>query len=72
MVAWLGRLEAEVDNLRAALDWAFEADEQAALEMCVALGAFWRSRSLGSEGVDRMAAGRGPGAAVAHDAVTDP
>ena len=54
MILWLGRLEAELDNLRTALDWAFETDEQAALEMSVALGAYWRSRNLGSEGVDRM------------------
>ncbi len=54
MVAWLGRVEAEVDNLRIALDWAMEADAQAALEMCVALAGFWQSRSMGSEGADRM------------------
>ena len=37
-----------------ALDWAYETDVPVALEMYVALGAYWRSRSLGSEGVDRM------------------
>ena len=54
MLLWLGRIEAELDNLRAALDWAFETDPQTALEMSVALVSYWRSRSLGSEGVDRM------------------
>ncbi len=54
MVAWLGRIEADLDNLRTALDWAYETDLPVALEMFAALGAYWRSRSLGSEGVDRM------------------
>ena len=54
MVLWLGRIEADLDNLRAALDWAYETDVPVALEIYVALGAYWRSRSLGSEGVDRM------------------
>jgi predicted ATPase/class 3 adenylate cyclase len=54
MVAWLGRIEDDLDNLRTALDWAYETDVPVALEMYVALGAYWRSRSLGSEGVDRM------------------
>ena len=54
MVAWLGRVEADLDNLRTALDWAYETDVPVALEMYVALAAYWRSRSLGSEGVDRM------------------
>ena len=54
MVAWLDRLDAEIDNLRAALDWAFETDVQAALEMCVVLGVYWRSRSTGTEGPDRL------------------
>ena len=54
MVAWLGRVEAELDNLRSALDWAYEIDVPMALEMYVALAAYWRWRSLGSEGVDRM------------------
>jgi len=54
MLAWTGRVEADLDNLRSALDWAYEADVPMALEMYVALGAYWRWRSLGSEGVDRM------------------
>jgi predicted ATPase/class 3 adenylate cyclase len=55
MLAWLERLDTELDNVRAALDWAFESDPMAALEMCVGLGPYWRSRLIGGEGVDRMA-----------------
>ena len=54
MVAWLNRVEADLDNLRTALDWAYETDVPVALEMYAGLGAYWRSRSLGSEGVERM------------------
>ena len=53
MTTWLLRLDTEIDNLRAALDWAFEAHPEAGLEMCVALIRYWRSRSMGSEGLDR-------------------
>ena len=54
MVKWLDRVEGELDNLRTALDWAYETDVPVALEMFAALGAYWRSRSLGSESTDRM------------------
>ena len=54
MVAWLARLDAEVDNLRSSLDWAFETDPIAALEMCAALTPYWRSHPAGSEGFDRL------------------
>jgi predicted ATPase/class 3 adenylate cyclase len=54
MVTWLARLDAEVDNIRAALDWAFEANPEDALRMCVALASYWKSRAIGSEGVERM------------------
>ena len=54
MVAWLDRIEADLDNLRTALDWAYETDVPVALEMYAGLGAYWRSRSMGSEGVERM------------------
>jgi hypothetical protein len=52
VLTWLRRLEAELDNVRAALDWAFETDPQAVLEMCLGLSRYWRSRSMGVEGVD--------------------
>ena len=55
MVAWLGRLDAEADNLRAALEWSFEADPDAALRLSVAMMSYWRSRSYGPEAVERMA-----------------
>jgi predicted ATPase/class 3 adenylate cyclase len=46
MVAWLARLDAEADNLRTALDWAFEEDPFSAMRLSVALAVYWRSRSL--------------------------
>ena len=54
--AWLARLDAEIDNLRTALDWAGETRPEAGLEMCVAMIRYWRSRTMGSEGRDRMLA----------------
>ncbi|HXQ96216.1 MAG TPA: adenylate/guanylate cyclase domain-containing protein [Candidatus Acidoferrales bacterium] len=53
MPASLARLDADIDNLRAALDWAFESHPEAALEMCKAMSRYWRSRAMGSEGLDR-------------------
>jgi len=52
MIEWLDHLDAESDNLRSALDWAFEADPGAALELGVALMVYWASRSIGSESVE--------------------
>jgi predicted ATPase/class 3 adenylate cyclase len=54
MITWLHRLDAEVDNLRAALDWAMEADVDRGVRMLLALGAYYRVRSFGSEPVDRF------------------
>jgi predicted ATPase/class 3 adenylate cyclase len=55
MVAWLERCDTEIDNLRAALDWAFETDALAALEMAVGLSVYWNMRLTGPEAGDRMA-----------------
>jgi predicted ATPase/class 3 adenylate cyclase len=50
---WLDRLDPEVDNLRAALDWAHESDPEAALRLSVWMYDYWRSRWVGSEALDR-------------------
>jgi predicted ATPase/class 3 adenylate cyclase/Tfp pilus assembly protein PilF len=48
---WLERLEAEHDNMRAALSWALERKEaEVALRMGGALSAFWLLRDYHSEG----------------------
>jgi tetratricopeptide (TPR) repeat protein len=48
---WLERLEAEHDNIRAALSWALERKEdELALRLGGALGLFWSVRSYHSEG----------------------
>ena len=53
---WLDRLELEYENLRIALEWMLDqaatdkkAGEQA-LQLCVALGIFWETRSYFREG----------------------
>src|SRR5262249_29555224 len=48
---WLQRLEAEHENLRAALNWSLaEAESKASLRLCVALRHFWELRGYVSEG----------------------
>jgi predicted ATPase/class 3 adenylate cyclase len=49
--AWLERLEAEHDNMRAALEWSTSGgDAQSALRLCGAAMRFWATRGYLSEG----------------------
>ena len=64
--AWLDRLEAEHDNLRAALAWALERDDgEAALRLAGALGRFWRTRGYLGEGAAWLERALAAGAAAA-------
>jgi predicted ATPase/class 3 adenylate cyclase len=69
MVVWLDRLDADADNLRTALEWAFETDTDAALRLSSAMALYWRSRFVGSEEVERL--GRAAGIVLASP-VTGP
>ncbi|HET9681564.1 MAG TPA: adenylate/guanylate cyclase domain-containing protein, partial [Candidatus Limnocylindrales bacterium] len=46
---WLDRLDAEVDNLGAAMEWGLEASPWAAVEMAAALMSYWSSRVASSD-----------------------
>ncbi len=60
--AAMDRLEAELDNLRTALDWALQSRPDAALRLGGALGWFWWGRDYHGEGrrwLDRALAANG-------------
>jgi tetratricopeptide (TPR) repeat protein len=49
---WLDRLEKEIDNIRAALEWAPDANVAAGMRLVSALLWFWHIRGGKSEGID--------------------
>lgn len=52
-VAWLARLDQEIDNLRALLEWASQENEiELGLELTAKLTPFWEVRGLWREGLD--------------------
>jgi predicted ATPase/class 3 adenylate cyclase len=54
MLQWLRRLDREIAELRAALDWGLDADPERAVRLTVALVPYWRARAFGSEAVDTV------------------
>lgn len=54
MVSWLGRLDAERDNLRAALDWTLEDRPETALRLVAALQFYWLRRADTTEARRRL------------------
>src|SRR5688500_1144019 len=54
-MSWLERLDAELDNLRAALTWATEEDEaDVGLRIGAALWRYWQLRGSDTEGRERL------------------
>jgi non-specific serine/threonine protein kinase len=54
--SWLDRLDLELGNIRAALDWFEEHDRVAGLRLGAALWEFWERRGHFAEGRDRLRA----------------
>jgi predicted ATPase/class 3 adenylate cyclase len=54
MLLWLGRLDRETAELRAALAWGLDSEPEHAIRMTVALVPYWRARAFGSEAVDQI------------------
>ncbi len=54
MVSWLVQLDAEIDNLRSAIEWALEAHPDDALRLGIALNPYWRARSFGAEATELL------------------
>jgi predicted ATPase/DNA-binding SARP family transcriptional activator/Tfp pilus assembly protein PilF len=57
MAIWLDRLEAELDNIRSALEYALESDVEAELRLASALLWFWHIRGHTNEGIDWLEQG---------------
>jgi predicted ATPase/class 3 adenylate cyclase len=56
MVDWLDRLDSEIENLGAALEWALETDPDAAVRMSIALLDYWIARVPSPENSARIVA----------------
>nr|CAA9265327.1 hypothetical protein AVDCRST_MAG63-2647 [uncultured Armatimonadetes bacterium] len=51
---WLGRLEAEYDNIQAALEWSLNGSPEAGLRLAGALWQFWLASGRLGEGRERL------------------
>ena len=66
MVDWLDRIDAEADNLGAALEWGLEAAPWTAVRMCSALLGYWSVRVISEDDEDRIVAAIGLARAHVH------
>ena len=56
MIDWLDRLDAEIDNLGAALEWSLEAEPWTAVRMATALLPYWAVRVMSEDNDARIVA----------------
>jgi len=56
MVDWVDRLDAELDNLGAALEWGLEAEPWTAVRMAAALMGYWAVRVMSGDNDTRVTA----------------
>jgi predicted ATPase/class 3 adenylate cyclase len=72
MAEWLQRLDREADNIRAALEWAFESQPERAVAMSISLVEYWRSRSVGREELDTLTRAVGVARELARSSTAAP
>jgi len=59
MVDWLDRLDTEIENLGAALEWGLESEPEAAIRMGIAMLAYWNARVPSPDNQARVVAAVG-------------
>jgi non-specific serine/threonine protein kinase len=64
LAEWLDRLEAEHDNLRAALEWSEQSGALVSLRLVGSIWRFWQQRGYHAEGRRRLAAALTSGSAA--------
>jgi predicted ATPase/class 3 adenylate cyclase len=64
MVDWLDRLDGEIENLGAALEWGLEAEPETAIRMTIALLDYWIARVPSPDNESRVVAAIAAGRAI--------
>jgi predicted ATPase/class 3 adenylate cyclase len=72
MVDWLDRLDAELENLGTALEWALEGQPEMAIRLSIALLVYWRVRVMSPDNEARIEAAVGLARQLAAQADLDP
>jgi predicted ATPase/class 3 adenylate cyclase len=64
MADWLDRVDADLDNLGAALEWGLESSPETAVRMCLAMLTYWRVRVASPDNQERVIAAVGAARAL--------